>query len=86
MDTYYVCVDIPATGSRIKELAMQRGITPEDFRRCLGLGCVQTIYKWYKGQAIPSIDNLIMIAHMLDVKLDDLIVIMDPGSEWEKHA
>ena len=35
----------------------------------------QAIYKWQHGTAMPTIDNLVVLAAVLDVPMDEIIVI-----------
>ena len=38
------------------------------------LASLQAIYKWQHGDNIPSVDNLIILADVLGVSMDDIIV------------
>ena len=40
-----------------------------------GFATPQAIYKWQKGTAMPTIDNLVMLAMIFQVKIDDIIVV-----------
>ena len=35
----------------------------------------QAIYKWQRGTAMPTIDNLVVLAAVMDVPMDEIIVI-----------
>lgn len=35
----------------------------------------QAVAKWQAGTALPTIDNLVILAAMLDTKIDDILVI-----------
>lgn len=35
----------------------------------------QAVAKWQAGTALPTIDNLVILAVMLDTKIDDILVI-----------
>lgn len=37
-------------------------------------GTPQAIYKWQQGLALPTIDNLVALAALLGVTIDDIIV------------
>ena len=62
---------------KIRELCRSKGVTPQVIRKELQLESVQTVYKWFAGQNIPSIDNLVALSRLLDVSLDELIVTND---------
>ena len=38
------------------------------------LASPQAIYKWQHGETIPSVDNLIILADVLGVYMDEIIV------------
>ena len=68
-------IDQVATGRKIKDLRMACGISVADLQQALGFANPQTIYKWQRGDGMPSIDNLVIIAAIFDVKVDDILII-----------
>ena len=46
------------TGVNLRRIMDMRGITPKDVQEYLGLGCVQSVYRWIDGVNMPTIDNL----------------------------
>ena len=67
-------LDLDATGAKIKTLMKQRGITPRQLQIILNFPYVQTVYNWFSGKNMPTIDNLIVLAQVLGVTVDDIIV------------
>ncbi|MBR1814555.1 MAG: helix-turn-helix transcriptional regulator [Lachnospiraceae bacterium] len=67
-------IDNVATGRQIKKWMEKRGLTVEDVRKYLSLGCVQSIYHWLNGQCLPSMDNIYALSELLQVSVDELIV------------
>lgn len=67
-------LDVDATGAKIKSLMNQRGITPRQLQIILNFPYVQTVYNWFSGKNMPTIDNLIVLAQVLGVTVDDIIV------------
>ena len=67
-------LDLDATGIKIKTLMKQRGITPRQMQLILNFPYVQTIYNWFAGKNMPTIDNLVVLAQVLGVSMDDIIV------------
>ena len=51
-----------------------RGFSVEEVRDFLSLGCVQTIYHWFEGISIPTLDNLYALSDLLQVPMDMLVV------------
>jgi len=39
-----------------------------------GFNSPQAIYKWQNGTALPTVDNLIVLAALLNVRIDDILV------------
>ena len=67
-------LDLDATGVKIKTLMKQRGISPRQMQHILNFPYVQTIYNWFAGKNMPTIDNLVVLAQVLGVAMDDIIV------------
>ena len=40
-----------------------------------GFSTPQAIYKWIHGTALPSIDNLVILADMLNVTMDEIVIV-----------
>ncbi|MCR5318550.1 MAG: helix-turn-helix domain-containing protein [Treponema sp.] len=76
MKTTYLkpILDLEATGAKIKTLMKQRGITPRQLQVILDFPYVQTIYNWFSAKNMPTIDNLVVLAQILGVTIDDIIV------------
>lgn len=71
-------INMAATGRRIAELRIQAGMTIHDLQMILGFGTPQAIYKWQRGVAMPTLDNLVILATVFGVALDDIIVVDRP--------
>ena len=67
-------IDIQQTGANIKALRKAAGIKVKDVADTLGVS-TQAVAKWQAGTALPTIDNLVILAAMLDTKIDDILVI-----------
>lgn len=68
-------IDMVATGRNIMRLREAAGLTVKDLQDILGFATPQAIYKWQHGTAMPTIDNLVVLAAVLDVPMDEIIVI-----------
>lgn len=68
-------IDMAKTGQNITILRKKAGLTVRELQDIFGFGTPQAIYKWQQGTALPSIDNLVVLAAVLDVKVDDILVI-----------
>ena len=77
-------IDLRATGRNIKSLRQSAGISVRDLQTILGFTNPQAIYKWQNGDSLPTIDNLVILAAVLGVTVDEILVIDDddPG-DWD---
>lgn len=67
-------IDMVKTGQNIMTLRKKAGLSVKELQDVFGFGTPQAIYKWQQGLALPTIDNLVVLATLLGVKLDDIIV------------
>ncbi|MBR4085310.1 MAG: helix-turn-helix transcriptional regulator [Lachnospiraceae bacterium] len=70
-------IDMVRTGQNINRLRKAAGISVRDLQDVFGFGTPQAIYKWQHGTALPTIDNLVVLAAVLGVKVDDVLVMTD---------
>lgn len=68
-------IDMVATGKNIEMLRKAAGISVRDLQDVFGFGTPQAIYKWQHGAAMPTIDNLVVLAAVLQVKIDDILIV-----------
>ena len=68
-------VNTVATGRNIDRLRIAAGLSVRDMQMIFGFATPQAIYKWIHGTSMPTIDNLVILAAMLDVTLDELVVV-----------
>ena len=67
-------IDMIRTGQNIGRLRKQAGLSVRDLQDIFGFATPQAIYKWQQGAALPTIDNLVVLAAVLRVRLDDILV------------
>ena len=68
-------IEMKETGSRIRWLRNTAGLSVKDLQAVFGFTTSQAIYKWEQGRALPSIDNLVVLADVLKVRIDDILII-----------
>ena len=54
----YPVIDLAATGKRIRQLRKERDLRVEDISEYMGFESVQAVYKWQRGESLPTVDNL----------------------------
>ena len=70
----YPVIDLPATGENITRLRLARGLTVRDLQQFFGFDAPQAIYKWQRGQTLPSVDNLFALAALFRVTIDEILI------------
>ncbi|MDE6016260.1 MAG: helix-turn-helix domain-containing protein [Acetatifactor sp.] len=66
-------IDMIRTGQNIGRLRKQAGLSVRDLQDIFGFATPQAIYKWQQGVALPTIDNLVVLAAVLQVRMDDIL-------------
>lgn len=67
-------VDMTATGANILRLRERAGLSIVDLNKVFTFTNLNAFYKWQKGECMPTIDNLIILADLLNVTVDEIIV------------
>lgn len=70
-------IDMVRTGQNINRLRKAAGMSVRELQDIFGFASPQAIYKWQHGTALPTIDNLVVLAAALGVKIDDILVMTD---------
>jgi len=68
-------IDMVKTGQNIRRLRKQAGLSVRNLQDVFGFATPQAIYKWQQGAALPTIDNLVVLAAVLQVRIDDILVV-----------
>ena len=67
-------IDLMRTGANIVRLRKAAGLTVHDLQMVFSFNSPQAIYKWQNGTALPTVDNLIALAALLHVRIDDILI------------
>ena len=67
-------IDLAQTGANIVSLRKAAGLTVHDLQMVFGFNSPQAMYKWQNGAALPTVDNLIVLAALFHVRIDDILV------------
>lgn len=66
-------LDIVATGRKIKLLMEEREIAIKDLSKVMNVS-FQAVYRWQKGEALPTISNMFILGQLLQVDVDEMLV------------
>ena len=72
-------IDTAATGINITRLRVNAGLTVKNLQEIFGFSTPQAIYKWQRGTALPTVDNLVVLAAVFGVKIDDFLIFQGCG-------
>ena len=72
-------IDMSATGINITRLRRNAGLTVKDIQDIFGFSTPQAIYKWQRGTALPTVDNLVVLAAVFGVTVDKILVLQNGG-------
>lgn len=67
-------IDMVATGKNITRLRKESGLSVRDLAEIFGFTTPRAVYKWQHGTAIPTIDNLVVLAAVFGVTMDEIVV------------
>ena len=77
-------IDLVKTGELLKQKFKVAGYSVREIQQMLGLSCPQPIYRWFKGQILPTVEHLHRLSIILNVHMEELLVTR--GAEQECFA
>lgn len=63
-----------ATGANILALRKQKGFSVKDLQEWFRFDSPRAVYKWQKGETLPSVDNLFALSVLFEVQIEDILV------------
>lgn len=74
----YPVIDVEATGRNILHLRKAKGLTVREMQSYFGFEEPAAIYRWQRGENLPSLDNMVALAKLFDVPMEEIIVLKAP--------
>lgn len=68
-------IDMEQTGKRIRQLCKVNGYSVRELQSYLHIGCPQSIYNWYYGKTLPSLDHLFALSYLMNIPMSWLLVV-----------
>lgn len=65
-------IDTVKTGQNIRSMRIKSGMTIKDIQDVCGISAA-AVCKWQNGQAVPTVDNLVVLSNIWNVRIDDII-------------
>ena len=78
-------IDLAATGENIRRLRQARGLSVRDIQSYFGFEEPRAIYKWQKGESLPTVDNLYALGALLEVPMEQILVPATAGLNTKKE-
>ena len=66
-------INLKETGINLHRIMDKRGIAPKDIKEFLNLGSIQTVYNWFNGLNMPTVDNLYALSELFQVPIDAIV-------------
>lgn len=68
-------IDMKATGANIRSYIKSNKMKIADIQSVFGFNTPQAIYKWMRGDTMPMIDNIVVLADVFGVEICDIIAV-----------
>ena len=68
-------IDMVNTGLNITRLRRANNLSVKDVQDVLGFNTPQALYKWERGLTLPTLDNLVILAALFNVTIEEILVI-----------
>ena len=70
-------INMTATGNNIMRLRINTGMTVKELQNIFEFSTPQAIYKWQRGEAMPTLDNMVVLAAVFGVTIDEIIIFQN---------
>ena len=67
-------LDINETAKNIDRLRKEAGLSVKDIQIEFGFNTPQSIYKWIRGDSMPTLDNFVILADILNTTISNIVV------------
>lgn len=76
-DSDMAIINMEKTGKNITKLRMESGLSVRELQQIFGFATPQAIYKWQRGVVLPTVDNLVILAEVFGVHIEEILVTED---------
>lgn len=73
MKRIYPVIDMVRTGRNIKMIMQAKGLSVKEIQKFLLLETPQSIYHWFEGKSMPTLDNLYALSELFRIPVDMLL-------------
>ena len=68
-------IDMKATGVNIKTMIKQNGFKIADVQARCGFNTPQAIFKWQRGETMPTLDNIVVLSELFNTTIEEIVVV-----------
>lgn len=68
-------INMTETGNNISKFRKEKGITVRQIQEVMGFNTPQAIFKWQRGETMPSLDNMLVLSELFEKKIEEIVVI-----------
>ena len=73
-------IDMAATGRNIQRLREESGMSVRELQEKFGFTSPQAIYKWQWGVTLPDMQNMLYLAALWNVSIEEILVLENQAS------
>ncbi len=84
-DGRYPHIDTVRSGRLLKERILKGGYTIDEMRQELYMESVQALYKWFRGEVLPTVDHYCILSEILHCDIRDLIIMKGEDGKKAKR-
>ena len=70
----YPVINSEKTGKNIKKIISRSGMKMDDVMNYLGIAERSSLYRWFRGERIPSLENMLALSALLGISVNDIVV------------
>ncbi|MCQ2558717.1 MAG: helix-turn-helix domain-containing protein [Oscillospiraceae bacterium] len=67
-------IDMIKTGQNIEKLRIEAGISVRQIQELMGFSGTHAIYKWQRGESLPTLDNIAALAVIFGVSIEEILI------------
>ena len=67
-------INMKETGNNISRLRKQKGIAIKQIQEAMGFNTPQAIYKWVRGETMPTLDNMLVLSELFNTTINEIVV------------
>ena len=73
----FLLINKRETGINLRRIMDCLGLSARDVQEYLGLGCVQSVYRWLDGHSMPTVDNLYALSELFQMPIPAIDHLLD---------